>query len=124
MDVVGLLISAVGLVLTTQAAAENSASFVQSPSAVVSAAVVGALLGFVFGVGVVVALTYGWVFTLGNNMKSANMSFIMLGQAIGTVFLALVQLFTILNIYYIVVASVTAGLTLLFLFSSKIYLLI
>lgn len=48
MDVVGLLISAIGLVLTTQAAAENSASFVQSPSAVLSAATVGAILGIVF----------------------------------------------------------------------------
>ena len=48
MDVVGLLISAIGLVLTTQAASENSASFVQSPSAVLSATGVGAILGIVF----------------------------------------------------------------------------
>ena len=48
MDVVGLLISATGLVLTTQAASENSASFVQSPSAVLSAIILGAILGIVF----------------------------------------------------------------------------
>jgi hypothetical protein len=45
-DAVGLAISVVGLVLTTQAAAENS-TFTQSPAAVISAAIVGALAGFV-----------------------------------------------------------------------------
>jgi len=48
MDVVGLLISAAGLVLTTQAAAENSGSFVQSPAAVISALVMGGFMGLVF----------------------------------------------------------------------------
>lgn len=48
IDVVGLLVSATGLILATQAAAENSDSFVQSPSAVISAATVGALMGLVF----------------------------------------------------------------------------
>ena len=46
-DALGLLISAVGLILTTQAATENS-TFTQTPSAVISSAVVGALAGFVF----------------------------------------------------------------------------
>ena len=46
-DVLGLVISLVGLVLTTQAAAENS-NFTQSPAAVLSAASVGLLAGFVF----------------------------------------------------------------------------
>lgn len=46
-DVLGLVISVVGLVLTTQAAAENS-TFTQSPAAVISSAVVGALAGLVF----------------------------------------------------------------------------
>ena len=46
-DVLGLLISLVGLVLTTQAAAENS-DFTQNAAMVVSAAVVGALAGLVF----------------------------------------------------------------------------
>lgn len=45
-DAVGLLISLIGLVLTTQAAAENS-TFTQSPAAVLSATIVGALFGFV-----------------------------------------------------------------------------
>ena len=46
-DALGLIISLVGLVLTTQAAAENS-SFTQSPAAVLSATIVGLLAGFVF----------------------------------------------------------------------------
>jgi uncharacterized lipoprotein YajG len=46
-DLLGLVISLVGLVLTTQAATENS-SFTSSPSAVVSAAVVGVVAGIVF----------------------------------------------------------------------------
>ncbi len=46
-DLLGLLISAVGLILTTQAATENS-SFTESPVMVVSATVVGGLLGLVF----------------------------------------------------------------------------
>jgi hypothetical protein len=46
-DALGLAISLVGLVLTTQAAAENS-SFTASPAAVLSAALIGALAGFVF----------------------------------------------------------------------------
>jgi hypothetical protein len=45
-DAVGLAISVFGLVLTTQAAAENS-TFTQSPAAVISATVVGAVAGFV-----------------------------------------------------------------------------
>jgi len=45
-DAVGLAISLIGLVLTTQAATENSA-FTQSPVAVLSSAVVGVLVGFV-----------------------------------------------------------------------------
>jgi hypothetical protein len=45
-DGVGLAISVVGLVLTTQAAAENS-TFTQSPFAVISATLVGAIVGFV-----------------------------------------------------------------------------
>lgn len=45
-DIVGLAISLVGLVLTTQAAAENS-TFTQSPAAVLSAATLGAILGFI-----------------------------------------------------------------------------
>lgn len=44
-DAMGLAISLFGLVLTTQAAAENS-SFTQSPFAVLSATVVGVLAGF------------------------------------------------------------------------------
>ncbi len=44
-DAIGLIISLVGLVLTTQAAAENS-TFTQSPAAVLSAAGLGAVLGF------------------------------------------------------------------------------
>ena len=47
-DALGLLISLVGLVMVTQAATENSASFVQSPMAVVSATGVGVLVGLVF----------------------------------------------------------------------------
>lgn len=46
-DALGLLISVVGLVLTTQAAAENS-NFTRSPAAVLSAAIVGLVVGFVF----------------------------------------------------------------------------
>lgn len=45
-DGIGLAISLVGLVLTTQAAAENS-TFTQSPFAVLSSAVVGAVVGFI-----------------------------------------------------------------------------
>lgn len=45
-DAAGLLISLTGLVLATQAAAENS-TFTQSPAAVISAAVVGLIFGFV-----------------------------------------------------------------------------
>ena len=45
-DTVGLIISIVGLVLTTQAAAENS-GFTQSPAAVLSSASVGAFVGIV-----------------------------------------------------------------------------
>ena len=45
-DVVGLKISIIGLVLTTQAAAENS-SFTQSPAAVLSSAAVGLIAGFI-----------------------------------------------------------------------------
>lgn len=45
-DGVGLLISVVGLILTTQAAAENS-TFPESPTAVLSSAIVGAILGLV-----------------------------------------------------------------------------
>lgn len=46
-DALGLVISAVGLVLTTQAATENS-SFTRSPAAVLSATAVGVLAGLVF----------------------------------------------------------------------------
>lgn len=46
-DALGLVISIVGLVLTTQAAAENS-SFTQSPFAVISASVFGLIIGFLF----------------------------------------------------------------------------
>ncbi|MBX3441223.1 MAG: hypothetical protein KF774_02360 [Planctomyces sp.] len=46
-DALGLSISAVGLVLTTQAAAENS-TFTQSPFSVISASATGVLAGFVF----------------------------------------------------------------------------
>ncbi len=45
-DAVGLAISVVGLVLTTQAAAENS-TFTQSPAAVISATAVGAVVGII-----------------------------------------------------------------------------
>lgn len=45
-DAVGLAISLIGLVLTTQAAAENS-TFTESPAAVLSAAGVGVIAGFV-----------------------------------------------------------------------------
>ena len=45
-DAIGLAISVVGLVLTTQAAAENS-NFTRSPAAVISATVVGALVGII-----------------------------------------------------------------------------
>ncbi|MGD9855809.1 MAG: hypothetical protein AB7U20_12765 [Planctomycetaceae bacterium] len=46
-DGLGLVISLIGLVLTTQAAAENS-SFTESPASVLSAAGLGAVLGLVF----------------------------------------------------------------------------
>ncbi|QDT36803.1 hypothetical protein [Stratiformator vulcanicus] len=46
-DALGLAISLFGLVLTTQAAAQNS-SFTQSNAAVISATLVGAICGFVF----------------------------------------------------------------------------
>jgi hypothetical protein len=46
-DALGLLISIIGLVLTTQAAAENS-SFTRSPAAVLSATAVGVFAGFIF----------------------------------------------------------------------------
>ena len=46
-DVLGLAISVLGLVLTTQAATENS-NFTQSPAAVLSATFVGVLAGFIF----------------------------------------------------------------------------
>lgn len=44
-DAIGFVISTVGLVLTTQAAAENS-TFTHSPAAVLSSAVCGIVLGF------------------------------------------------------------------------------
>lgn len=46
-DALGLVVSLVGLVLTTQAATENS-DFTQSPAAVLSAAAVGVIAGFLF----------------------------------------------------------------------------
>jgi hypothetical protein len=46
-DALGLAISLVGLVLTTQAAAENS-TFTQSPAAVLSATATGLVCGFIF----------------------------------------------------------------------------
>ena len=46
-DALGLVISLVGLVLTTQAAVENS-TFTSSPAAVLSASVVGLIAGFIF----------------------------------------------------------------------------
>ena len=46
-DALGLVVSLVGLVLTTQAAVENS-SFTRSAAAVLSATAVGAVTGFVF----------------------------------------------------------------------------
>lgn len=46
-DALGLAISVIGLVLTTQAAAENS-NFTKSPAAVLSASAVGVLAGFLF----------------------------------------------------------------------------
>jgi len=46
-DVLGLVVSLTGLVLTTQAATQNS-TFPENAIAVVSATAVGALLGFVF----------------------------------------------------------------------------
>ncbi len=46
-DALGLVVSLVGLVLTTQAATENS-SFTSSAAAVLSATAVGAIAGFVF----------------------------------------------------------------------------
>jgi len=46
-DALGLVISLVGLTLTTQAAAENS-TFTESPFSVLSSAAVGVIAGFVF----------------------------------------------------------------------------
>lgn len=46
-DALGLAISLIGLVLTTQAAAENS-TFTESAFAVISATIVGVVLGFIF----------------------------------------------------------------------------
>jgi hypothetical protein len=46
-DALGLAISVIGLVLTTQAAAENS-TFTQSPASVLSATAVGIVCGFIF----------------------------------------------------------------------------
>lgn len=46
-DGLGLLVSLIGLVLTTQAATENS-NFTQSAAAVLSATAAGAVVGFVF----------------------------------------------------------------------------
>lgn len=46
-DALGLVVSAVGLVLTTQAAVQNS-DFAKSPAAVLSAAGVGVIAGFLF----------------------------------------------------------------------------
>lgn len=46
-DLLGLVISVVGLVLTTQAAAENS-QFAATPSSVVSASAVGVVAGLIF----------------------------------------------------------------------------
>jgi hypothetical protein len=46
-DALGLVVSLVGLVLTTQAAAENS-TFTSSAAAVLLATIVGALAGFIF----------------------------------------------------------------------------
>jgi len=46
-DAVGLAISLVGLVLTTQAATENS-DFTKSPTSVLSATAAGVILGFLF----------------------------------------------------------------------------
>ena len=46
-DLLGLAISLVGLVLTTQASAQNS-TFTSSPAAVLSATAAGAVLGFLF----------------------------------------------------------------------------
>ena len=46
-DFLGLLISVVGLVLTTQAATQNS-NFAENSVSVLSATILGALLGFVF----------------------------------------------------------------------------
>jgi len=46
-DLLGLIISAIGLVLTTQAAAENS-TFTQHPASVLSASAVGVIAGFIF----------------------------------------------------------------------------
>jgi hypothetical protein len=46
-DLLGLVISLIGLVLTTQAATENS-TFTSSPAVVLSAAIVGAIAGLMF----------------------------------------------------------------------------
>lgn len=46
-DALGLAISVIGLVLTTQAAAENS-TFTTSAAAVLSASAVGVVMGFIF----------------------------------------------------------------------------
>ena len=44
-DLIGLIISGLGLILTTQAAAENS-TFTDSPIAVLSASAAGVVMGF------------------------------------------------------------------------------
>lgn len=46
-DALGLAISLIGLVLTTQAATQNS-TFTQSPTSVLSATAIGVILGFLF----------------------------------------------------------------------------
>jgi hypothetical protein len=46
-DLLGLCVSLIGLVLTTQAAAENS-TFTTSPAAVLSASLIGLIAGFFF----------------------------------------------------------------------------
>lgn len=48
MDFAGLFVSVIGIVLTTQAASENAASFVNSPSAVLSAVGLGGIMGLMF----------------------------------------------------------------------------
>lgn len=46
-DILGLFVSVVGLILTTQAATQNS-KFSESPVMVISATVVGVVVGFIF----------------------------------------------------------------------------